>query len=86
MLSIDDALKTLLEYNREVDRQDGILDIRTVLLCTNCSSEFYSFCSKKVHDVSHDNVAKHFIPKSPTELIKEYEVAYKAFIAYKKWR
>ena len=70
----------------EVDRQDGILNIRTVLLCTNCSDEFYSYCSKKVHDASYDNVTRHFIHKSPTELIKEYEAAYKAFITYKKWR
>ncbi|MFC1861638.1 hypothetical protein ACFLYL_05155 [Chloroflexota bacterium] len=68
----------------KVDRQDGIFDIRTVLLCTNCSDEWYSFCSKKVHDASYNNATKHFMPKPPTELIKEYEVAYKAFIACKK--
>ena len=69
---------------KEVARQAGILDTRTVLLCINCSNEFQIF-SKKVHDLSYDDVTKHFIPKSPTELIKEYEAAYKAFIAYKKW-
>ncbi|MFC1951872.1 hypothetical protein ACFLYI_02375 [Chloroflexota bacterium] len=68
----------------KVDRQAGIFDIRTVLLCTNCSNEWYSFCSQKVHDVNYDDLTKHFMPKSSTELIKEYEVAYKAFIAYKK--
>ncbi len=31
----------------EVARQAGISDLRTVLLCTNCSNEFQSFCSKK---------------------------------------
>ena len=68
----------------EVARQAGILDTRTVLLCINCSNEFQTF-TKKVPDLSYDDVTKHFIPKSPTELIKEYEAAYKAFIAYKKW-
>ena len=70
----------------EVATQVGILDTRTVLLCINCSNEVQAFYSKKVHDLSYDDGTKHFIPKSPSELIKEYEVAYKAFIAYKKWR
>ena len=70
----------------EVAGEAGIMDVRTVLLCINCSNEVQAFYSKKVHDLSYDDGTKHFIPKSLSELIKEYEVAYKAFIAYKKQR
>jgi len=70
----------------EITSQAGILDTRTILLCINCSHKFQVFCSGKVHDLRYDDMTQHFIHKSPTELIKEYEVAYKAFIAYNKWR
>jgi len=70
----------------EIASQVGILDTRTVLLCIDCSHKFQAFCSSKVHDLRYDDIAQRFIHKSPAELIKEYEVAYKAFVAYTKWR
>ena len=67
----------------EVAKQAGIMDARTISLCINCSNDYQIF-TKKVHDLSYDEMTKYFIPKLPSELIKEYELAYKAFIAYKK--
>ena len=70
----------------EIASQAGILDTRTILLCIDCSHKFQAFCSSKVHDLRYDDMTQYFIHKSPAELIKEYEVAYKAFVAYTKWR
>ena len=70
----------------EIASQAGILDTRTILLCIDCSHKFQTFCSGKVHDLRYDDITQHFIHKSPAELIKEYEVAYKTFLAYNKRR
>ncbi len=70
----------------EIASQVGILDTRTVLLCIDCSHKFQAFYSGTVHDLRYDDIAQRFIHKPPAELIKEYEVAYKAFLAHnKRW-
>lgn len=68
----------------EVARQAGIIDLRTALLCFNCNSEIQDWYRKKVFNMIYDNLTLHFIPKPSTEIIKEYEAAYKAFVAYKR--
>ena len=68
----------------EVARQAGILDIRTVYLCLNCCNEIKTRYREKVYSVSYDYKANQFIPKSPAELIREYEAVYKTFVINKK--
>lgn len=68
----------------EVAKQTGILDTRKVVLCTNCSDDIQAWYHKKVYDMTYDTGTKQFIPKSATEIVKEYEAAYKAFVARKR--
>jgi len=64
--------------------QAGMPCPRTEALCLTCSDELHNWYSKKVSDMTYDAGTKRFIPKSPAELVKEYEAAYHAFVAYKK--
>jgi len=68
----------------EVAKQAGVIDLRTALLCFTCGSEIQDWYRKRVFNMIYDTLTLQFIPKSPTEIIKEYETAYKAFVAYKK--
>jgi len=68
----------------EVTSQAGIVEVRQAVLCINCSYQAQTWCNKKDSSVSYDEDAKHFVPKLPAEMVKEYEAAYEAFAAYKK--
>ena len=60
------------------------LAAKTVALCPSCSQEVQNWYRKKVFHMNYDVVAKQFVPKSPVELVKEYEGVYKTFVRYKK--
>lgn len=68
----------------EAARQAGIFDFRTATLCPDCSNEVQSWYRKRVYSVSYENRTKRFILRSPAQMVKEYEAAYRAFAAYKK--
>jgi len=70
----------------EVARQAGIYDFRTAVLCPNCSNEVQAWYKKRVYGVSYDNSTKRFLPRSPADIVKEYEAVYGAFAAYKNKR
>ena len=69
----------------EFTEQSPMPDSRTVNLCANCHNEVEAWYLKRVSSVSYDWRSKRFRPKSPTEMVKEYETAYIAFVKYKKW-
>jgi hypothetical protein len=68
----------------EIAKQVGILDVRKVVLCLNCGNQIQDWYNKRVFSMSYDDKTNRFIPKSSTEMVKEYEAAYKAFATYKK--
>ena len=70
----------------EVARQAGIYDFRIAVLCSNCSNEVQTWYKKRVYGVSYDNSTKKFLPRSPADIVKEYEAIYRAFAAYKNKR
>ena len=70
----------------EVARQAGIFDFRTATLCPDCSNEVQTWYGKRVHSVSYEDRGKRFIPRSPADIVREYEAAYRAFVAYKDRR
>jgi hypothetical protein len=70
----------------EVTLQANIIDSRTVVLCFNCSIEIQDWYRKKVYITDYDARSKQFTPKPPAELVKEYELAYKTFVYYKRGR
>jgi len=69
----------------EVAKQAGILDVGKIVLCINCGNQVQDWYTKKVFGMRYDARTNQFIPKSSTQMVKEYEAAYKSFVAYKKW-
>ena len=69
----------------EVTEQAGMSDLGTVKLCINCHNEVEVWYLKRVFSETYDWGSKHFRPKIPTEMVKEYEAAYTAFVKYRKW-
>jgi len=69
---------------KEVTEQAGIPDSASVVLCINCRDEVHTWYANKVFDMTYDLGPKRFRPRSPAEMVKEYEAAYKAFAEYKK--
>ncbi len=69
----------------EVTAQARMSDSRTVNLCANCHDEVEAWYLKRVSSATYDWGSKRFIPKSPADMVKEYEAAYIAFVKYKKW-
>jgi hypothetical protein len=70
----------------EVAKQAGIFDFRTAILCTDCSNEVQTWYGKRVYSMNYKDGAKRFMLRSPAQMAKEYEAAYRAFIEYKKRR
>ncbi len=67
-----------------VTEQAGMLESATIKLCSNCHKEVHTWYSVNVFDMAYDLRTKRFQQKSLNELVKEYEAAYKVFVAYKK--
>ena len=78
------AIETHHVVPRELTSQANLPDSTTVALCSNCHREVHSWYSKKVFDMTYDTTTKRFRPKSLTEMVKEYEAAYRVFAEYKK--
>lgn len=68
----------------EVTEQAGMPKSKIVELCPNCHRELHRWYSLKVADMAYDTKMKRFRAKSPLEMVKEYESAYRVFVEYKK--
>jgi len=68
----------------EVREQAGIQGGGIVRLCPSCSQELDRWNLTKVSDSTYDTTTKRFRDKSPREIAKEYEFAYKLFAQHKK--
>jgi hypothetical protein len=55
-----------------------------VPLCLDCGNGLHSWYRDRVSDSTYDKRIKHFRPKSPDEMVKEYETAYQAYVKYKR--
>lgn len=68
----------------EVRGQAGIQRGEIVRLCPSCSQELNRWNLTKVSDSIYNTTTKRFRDKTPREIAREYEVAYKLFAQYKK--
>ena len=68
----------------EVMEEAGKLRGRKTALCDNCHKELDGLCSKIVADMTYDTMNQRFKAKSPQEMVKEYEAAYRRFVRYKR--
>lgn len=69
-----------------ITKEAGISDSETVRLCINCRDDIHAWYLNRVLSETYDWGIKRFRPKSPTEMVKEYEAAYRAFVRYTRWR
>jgi len=79
-----DLVKSYSIVPPEILEEAGIERPKTVRICSNCQLELERWYSAKVSNVTYDNGAKQFVPKTASQLVKEYEVAYQWFTRYKK--
>ena len=68
----------------KVTEQAGVPESATIGLCSNCHREVHTWYSENVFDMAYNPEIKRFRQKSPVEMVKEYEAAYRVFAAYKK--
>ena len=78
------AIETHHIVPRELTSEAGIPDSAMVNLCPNCHREVHDWYNQKVFDQTYDTMAKRFRTKSLTEMVKEYEIAYRVFATYKR--
>ena len=69
---------------QEISEQAGIKQAKMVRLCPNCQQELGKWYSARVADITYDTEMKQFKPKSPLQMVKEYEMAYQWFVHNKK--
>ncbi len=67
-----------------ITEQAGIQRPKTASLCSDCQQELGLWYSAKVGTLTYDTAKKQFIPKSSSQLVKEYEIAYQWFTKYRK--
>lgn len=77
-------LKRYYIVPQAITEQAGIQRPKTVRLCSNCQQELGIWYSAKVGALTYDTAMKQFTPKLPSQLFKEYEIAYQWFTKYKK--
>jgi len=59
-------------------------DSTSVVLCSNCYTELLAWYDKKIYSMAYEPEMKRFRPRSPDEMVREYEAAYRAFAEYKR--
>jgi hypothetical protein len=69
---------------REIMEEAGGQRLKTLRLCHSCREELERWYATKVADVTYDTLTKRFRSRSPQEMVKEYETAYKQFALHKK--
>ncbi len=68
----------------EVAVKAGLPASKAVKLCARCCREVEAWYLKRVSDITYDWGSKQFVPKTPSDMVKEYEAAYAAFVRYKQ--
>lgn len=69
---------------RDICRQAGIGDPKTVRLCERCRRELGKWYSSRVADTTFDASSKRFRSKTPAEMVQEYAMAYQWFSRVKQ--
>lgn len=75
-----DSLKKYSIIPEEIAKTAGLKRAPTVKVCPNCWCELEKWFSAKIADMAYDSMLKQFVPKSPQDLAREYEVSYEWFV------
>jgi len=68
----------------EIAEQAEISGPGAVSMCANCLAEVAAWYPRKVSSLVFDTGTRRFRPRTPAEMVTEYEAAYSAFVEYKK--
>ena len=71
---------------KEIAIWAGISASETATLCKNCLDRVNAWYLNRVSTLTYDWGFKQFRSKLAAEMVKEYEVAYDAFVKYERWR
>ena len=67
----------------EVSEEGGIAESQTVKLCDDCHRDAHSWYRGRVARSAYDGDTKRFVAKSALEMVREYQIAFEAFVAFK---
>jgi len=70
----------------EVTELAQVPESRIITLCPDCHRELNKWYSTRVADTGFDTATKRFRPKTPQEMVREYEFAFNIFEKYKRER
>jgi len=70
----------------EIIEEAGIQRSKNVWLCADCREELERWYESEVAGMTYDTGIKRFKSRSPLEMVREYEAAYKRFARYTKER
>ncbi len=82
-----DTSNNIKKYNitpQEITEEADIKQSKIVKLCPVCRKELDKWYSKNISHTTYDSRTKRFREKTPTEMVREYEIAYRSFARYKK--
>jgi len=66
----------------EISREAGLPCPRTVILCPDCHHKLLAWRGARVFNMKYDAGAGRFVARSPGEMVKEHEAAYRAFLLH----
>ena len=79
-----DLVKRYYIVPQTITEQAGIRRPKTASLCSDCQQELGRWYSAKVGPLTYDTDTKQFVPKLPSQLVREHEIAYQWFTKYRK--
>ncbi len=70
----------------EITRAAGMPKSQTIRMCCNCRRELHAWFSAKVAKMVYDIGMQRFRYRTHTEMVKEYQSVFNAFVDYRKRR
>jgi len=67
----------------EVSEEGGMAESQTVELCDGCHRDVHSWYRGRIARSAYDEDTKRFIAKSALEMVREYQIAFDAFVTFK---
>jgi hypothetical protein len=68
----------------DIAENAGISDVAVVKLCPDCRRDLDRWYSRNVSATTYDESRRSFRSRTPQEMVREYEVSFRAFVRYRK--
>ena len=83
----EDEPGTLKKYHiipQEIIEQAGVTRTRVRKLCQTCQDDLNKWYATNISEITYDTAMQRFRNKSPKEILREYEVAFRSFTRHKR--